>query len=112
MKRLLIIGAVGVGIAVVLAAGVWNIAYAQGQTAGRAEIAASRSEFVQSRQGQAAGGGPGANSAGAGAAAGGGFGGAGGPGGGQGNRGGGGPPVAGTVEKIDGAKLTVAGDSG
>ena len=47
MTRRLVIGLAGVALVVALAAGAWSVAYAQGQTAGRAEVAAARADFLQ-----------------------------------------------------------------
>jgi hypothetical protein len=96
MRRILIVAAVIV-LAGLLAAGTWQVAYAQGQASGRTAVAAARADFIQNRPG------------GAGTAAGG----AGGPGAAAAGRPGGGPaPIAGTVQKIEGSTLTVVTDGG
>jgi uncharacterized protein DUF5666 len=105
MTRRLVIGLAGVALVVALAVGAWGVAYAQGQTAGRAEVAAARADFLQGRPGGNPGAGGGAGgAAGPGAAAGG-------PGGGPGGRAGQ-APVAGTIDKVNGTTLTVATETG
>lgn len=101
MRRRALIAGGGIVVAVVLAVGVWQLAYAQGQVAGRAEVAAARAEFTQGRP---------VGSGGATGAPGGGAGGQGGQGG-QGGRAGQGP-VAGTIDKVDGTTLTVTTEAG
>jgi hypothetical protein len=94
VKRRLLIMTLGVALAGALAFGGWQLAYAQGQAAGRAAVANARADFIQSRPG-------GAGASGAGGAAAIGKPGAGGQ-----------APTAGTIEKIDGSTLTVATESG
>jgi hypothetical protein len=80
MKRFLI-GLVAIVAVAGLAFGTWQVAYAQGQAAGRAAVAAARADFLQGRPGGADGGA------------------------GQG-------PVAGTVDRVNGATLTLTTDAG
>jgi hypothetical protein len=94
VKRRLLILALGLALAGALAGGAWQIAYAQGQAAGRAAVATARADFIQSRPGGAGPGGAGGAATGGRPAA-----------GGQ-------APTAGTIQKVDGSTLTVATDSG
>jgi hypothetical protein len=92
-RRLLFLG-LGVVMAGALAVGGWQLAYAQGQAAGRAAVATARADFIQSRPGGAvAGGAGGAAPASKPAAV------------GQ-------APTTGTIEKVDGSTLTVATEAG
>ena len=131
MRRVLLVLVVLV-VAVGLAAGAWQVAYARGEAAGRAAVMTARADFVQGRTGAGLGGGGGAvAAAGDGAAAAGkpgdragggaanatpgaGFGG--GPGGraggGAGQFGGGQAPVVGTIGNVEGSTMTVTTDTG
>jgi hypothetical protein len=114
MLKRTIIGLALVAVMAVLGGGAWQVAYAQGQAAGRAAVLTARTDFLQNRPGGMPGGvvpgqpgragaAPAANAT---------------PGTGPGNQSGGQggragqAPLAGTIDKIDGAALILTTDSG
>ena len=133
MKRRIAMVLGGVVVVGLLLAGAWQVAYAQGQAAGREAVMNARADFLQTRAGASADagtatgtpagkpggqgaagkpGGQGGGDAGAGTATtkpGGPAGGTGGPGQGGGSRQ---APVSGTIEVVQGTTLTLTTDSG
>lgn len=85
------IRAVLAALVIALLLGAWPVAYARGRDDGRAEAAAIRAEFTRARQGEPSAGGAAVKG-----------------GGGARQR----PAVAGTVEKIENGRLTVATEAG